>query len=424
MRRSLAPSQGAAKKPRFAVPQRSSADVLRLVSGVAVNQKPAQTIEDCEEIETTSEISTDDTARGSYCLSKENSPTTQPFKKISSQSFHRKKFNAPSRNGFQAPAKVDSPKSDLVKVFKNNIPAVKNSPDLGLSAPDIGGKDPDTNPGTEPIPVRKKPPGSFKRPAYSKPAQTQATASNAAAATPVPSVGDPASCYYNVMWCKLSKKKHKNWEGDAILVTTGRSVSLLDLDGKEIGRGTGYKSTELASMQDGHSLIIGGKEIEVMSILPETEYKSGKCFQASAPPVVPAPRMPSAKPPMQSKPYINPSKDGDSRPTPRTVLGVTSTPRFDPTAPDALIMPRPSLTHQWQHNKQQLPVVDVVVDPHISRELRPHQRDGVCFLYQCMMGMRSHNGLGAILADEMGLGKTVYSSVHHLAERPNREICL
>lgn len=44
--------------------------------------------------------------------------------------------------------------------------------------------------------------------------------------------------YFSVMWCKASKKKHKKWEGDAILITKGKSVILKDMEGKDIGRGT------------------------------------------------------------------------------------------------------------------------------------------------------------------------------------------
>lgn len=51
-------------------------------------------------------------------------------------------------------------------------------------------------------------------------------------------------------------------------------------------------------------------------------------------------------------------------------------------------MPRPSSNHQWSHNKSGLPVVDVVVDPHVNVHLRPHQREGLIFLYECVMGMR------------------------------------
>lgn len=53
---------------------------------------------------------------------------------------------------------------------------------------------------------------------------------------------------------------------------------------------------------------------------------------------------------------------------------------------------------QWQSNKKNLPVIDVVVDPYISTHLRPHQREGVTFLYECVMGLRDYGGLGAILA--------------------------
>uniref|UniRef100_A0A673B5B5 RAD54 homolog B n=1 Tax=Sphaeramia orbicularis TaxID=375764 RepID=A0A673B5B5_9TELE len=77
--------------------------------------------------------------------------------------------------------------------------------------------------------------------------------------------------------------------------------------------------------------------------------------------------------------------------------------------PGALVMPRPSPNHQWSNNTLGLPVVDVVVDPYLTAHLRPHQRDGILFLYECVMGMRSAGRCGAILADEMGLGKTLQS---------------
>ncbi|XP_024526981.1 DNA repair and recombination protein RAD54-like [Selaginella moellendorffii] len=49
----------------------------------------------------------------------------------------------------------------------------------------------------------------------------------------------------------------------------------------------------------------------------------------------------------------------------------------------------------------------VVVDPYIASKLRPHQREGVKFMYECVMGLRSRTFTGCLLADEMGLGKTV-----------------
>ena len=50
------------------------------------------------------------------------------------------------------------------------------------------------------------------------------------------------------------------------------------------------------------------------------------------------------------------------------------------------------------YNQGGLQLVDVVVDPHLSIHLRPHQREGVVFLYECVTGMREYSGHGAILA--------------------------
>lgn len=46
-----------------------------------------------------------------------------------------------------------------------------------------------------------------------------------------------AGRYFSVMWCKASKKKHKRWEGDAVLITRGRTATLKDMEGKDIGKG-------------------------------------------------------------------------------------------------------------------------------------------------------------------------------------------
>ncbi len=47
--------------------------------------------------------------------------------------------------------------------------------------------------------------------------------------------------------------------------------------------------------------------------------------------------------------------------------------------------------------------------PELACKLRPHQREGVQFLFECTMGLRGFEGQGCILADDMGLGKTLMS---------------
>ncbi|KAJ8456479.1 hypothetical protein ONZ45_g11333 [Pleurotus djamor] len=57
--------------------------------------------------------------------------------------------------------------------------------------------------------------------------------------------------------------------------------------------------------------------------------------------------------------------------------------------------------------KEKAPKVPVVIDPRLSKVLRPHQIEGVKFLYKCTTGMLVDNQYGCIMADEMGLGKTL-----------------
>ncbi|QSS63357.1 DNA repair and recombination protein RAD54 [Histoplasma capsulatum] len=56
------------------------------------------------------------------------------------------------------------------------------------------------------------------------------------------------------------------------------------------------------------------------------------------------------------------------------------------------------------------PKVPVVIDPKLAKVLRPHQVEGVKFLYRCTTGMIDPKANGCIMADEMGLGKTVGSN--------------
>lgn len=75
-----------------------------------------------------------------------------------------------------------------------------------------------------------------------------------------------------------------------------------------------------------------------------------------------------------------------------------------------LVLPAPSESHQSEFNAFGTTVKNVTVMGSLARELRPHQREGVIFMYECLMGYRQFNEVpyfGCILADEMGLGKTL-----------------
>uniref|UniRef100_A0A2C9K9D2 DNA repair and recombination protein RAD54-like n=1 Tax=Biomphalaria glabrata TaxID=6526 RepID=A0A2C9K9D2_BIOGL len=84
-------------------------------------------------------------------------------------------------------------------------------------------------------------------------------------------------------------------------------------------------------------------------------------------------------------------------------------PLHDPFEEGALVLyspPELSAHEQMKMDIEKLPV-HVVVDPILTKVLRPHQREGVKFMYDCVTGQQIENNYGCIMADEMGLGKTL-----------------
>ncbi|KKK14856.1 hypothetical protein P175DRAFT_0555611 [Aspergillus ochraceoroseus IBT 24754] len=283
-----------------------------------------------------------------------------------------------------------------------------------------------------------------------------------------------AERYFNVLWRKpTTKKKNKTWDGDGILSSRDGYVYLQDVSsGKDMGRAMQGPG---ATLNPGVVLSVGGKEVEIDSEIPRTEYLSGKRFLENNNKVVEPARTPDSEPAAGRKTRMQPEKkafvpasgnmtvdltvspvgkntttattttrakiqvekrrppglslslglvgsasknsagvssaykrplvEGAVVPPPPSASSVSSlnrpVPRHDPNQPGALVMKRPDTVPKGKQ------VVDVVVDPILGKHLRQHQREGVQFLYECVMGMRSFTGEGAILADDMGLGKTL-----------------
>uniref|UniRef100_A0A1Y1LRC4 DNA repair and recombination protein RAD54-like n=1 Tax=Photinus pyralis TaxID=7054 RepID=A0A1Y1LRC4_PHOPY len=81
---------------------------------------------------------------------------------------------------------------------------------------------------------------------------------------------------------------------------------------------------------------------------------------------------------------------------------------YDPNTPNALVLyAPPEVTEHDKMKHDDKVLVHVVVDPILSNILRPHQREGVKFMYNCVTGVQISGSFGCIMADEMGLGKTL-----------------
>ncbi|KAI6246511.1 DNA repair and recombination protein RAD54B [Erysiphe necator] len=244
-----------------------------------------------------------------------------------------------------------------------------------------------------------------------------------------------AEGYYLVLWRNFTTKKHKTWDGDGVLSIYGGFARLQDISGKDIGK-TAFKDPLLP----GSCLSVGGKEIEVDSIITKADFEAGKPFIQS-----PSKRKSSFSDsnslvPKRPCTTISVSKntlalDCHKVNSLKAEIPVKSfyahksnqslaisanfksplmpnllkskgkapivTPRHDPNVPGAVVMKRPTEVPQGKE------IIDVVIDPFLSQHLRDHQKEGVKFLYECIMGFRDFNGNGAILADEMGLGKSL-----------------
>lgn len=95
----------------------------------------------------------------------------------------------------------------------------------------------------------------------------------------------------------------------------------------------------------------------------------------------------------------------------RPRVNVYKGPLHDPEAENAIVLHHPkvlSAEEQLQALKSTAiggskPKVEVhvVVDPMLGKILRPHQIDGVRFLYNCVTGRVKENAYGCIMADEM-----------------------
>jgi DNA repair and recombination protein RAD54B len=183
-----------------------------------------------------------------------------------------------------------------------------------------------------------------------------------------------------VFWCAFSRKKHKNYSDGVLLVRSGSAaVVLLDEEGKEIGKSSTVGHSTTTALAPGSQLLLGGKEIEVDKEVPFAEFESGSLFVKATAPTA------------GHSAATRPTRLQKVASAPRAVRVVQ--PRHDPAAPGALVLDAVS-------------AVAVVLDPYVVQHLRAHQREGIRFMYECVMGKRS-GGCGCILADEMGLGKSL-----------------
>ena len=212
--------------------------------------------------------------------------------------------------------------------------------------------------------------------------------------------------YYTAMYTKDTRKKRKVWHDGIIILNPGKKCYLQDMTGKDMRR----TSTGFQRFAGSEEISVGPYDVEIVSKINADEYTSGRIFMSSI-----------GNNSANSSANINGNGSSSSSNMMMSSSGVKKTFKLpggassnltnkkkvlkdykalhDPNAPNALIL------DQGIPNKR----CPIVVAPFLCDWLRPHQRDGVQFLFKCVTGQGKFSGNGCILADEMGLGKTLQS---------------
>lgn len=186
---------------------------------------------------------------------------------------------------------------------------------------------------------------------------------------------EDGSRYFLVFFTKdVNKKKKVFTEG--VLASLPQKVKLFTMEG-EVVNAANQKS--ILHLEIDEEYLLGHNYLVVVDkILPHEKFTSGEVFIRSEGPRIAVPAKGKSKN-LHSfkgdKPNENPGKDS---------IKSTRTETEQVVFPNGLMVERE--------------VLDI---------LRPHQVEGVKFMFECVMGIKSKEIEGCILADFMGLGKTL-----------------
>ncbi|EMD44466.1 DNA repair protein, putative [Entamoeba histolytica KU27] len=179
---------------------------------------------------------------------------------------------------------------------------------------------------------------------------------------------------FKIMWAKNSPKKQKTFN-DGFIVVNSNNIGLIhDEEDKVIGKVNNIMKEISPETIGGDSIILAGKVIEIEEEVPVEQYLSGKLFLHETAITITQPKFELKK----------------------TALG------NGPIKKKKVSLYNKENPFAYCIDDKKEPAI--LIDPYIGKFLRPHQIEGVKFMYHCIM---RGGECGCILADEMGLGKTL-----------------
>lgn len=227
-----------------------------------------------------------------------------------------------------------------------------------------------------------------------------------------PSESQTTNKFYSVQWRKRSNKKNKSWEGDGYIVVSYSSIIL------KIVHKNSYKAVGRTSkmITDG-VILLGMYEAEIDCEISRQDIQN-MCGETLLSPVKKSEDIALTRREGNENPRSTPEnlkqknlKRAPGRPTSsKERAGDSVSKTLEVSVSDAVETSETLTADQGElvlSNGDAPNAKPVIVDPRLTKVLRPHQREGISFLYDCVMGFKSKQYSGALLADEMGLGKTL-----------------
>ncbi|KAL7722251.1 DNA repair and recombination protein RAD54B [Entamoeba marina] len=181
---------------------------------------------------------------------------------------------------------------------------------------------------------------------------------------------------FKILWTKDLKKKQKLFNDGFLIVKSNNIAFLRSCEDKELAKIPRADTVFSLTFTTGDTFIYANKLIEIDCEVPISEYISGKLFMRETPQKIVKRQHPT---PMRKMFHEQPK-------TQQQKISL-----YDITNPFSYVL-----------DSEHQPIV--LIDPYIGKHLRPHQVEGVKFMYNCITRGGS---CGCILADEMGLGKTL-----------------
>lgn len=172
---------------------------------------------------------------------------------------------------------------------------------------------------------------------------------------------------------------------DGVVQIRGTTVTLFSSEGKKVT--ACMVKAGLGGLGDGSELCLGNWDVEVAGSIQPAAYYSGSAFLANA-----ARALPAATAAPAAAPAAAAFKRVGSAAAPSGAAGPSMrgppAPLHDPDSAEALVLCR---ANDPRFAPLDLPPARtaVVVDPYLSRRLRPHQREGLRFLWEATSGESS-----------------------------------